>query len=50
MISKKFNFKKGEQGSTVKKLWKEDRDQGNELENANKLEDGKKLKIKFNIY
>ena len=41
---KKINSKKGEQGSKVKKLWKQDRDQGNKLENGNKL------KMKLKVY
>ena len=37
MIVKKFNFEKGEYRSKMKKLWKQDRDQGNKLENGNKF-------------
>ena len=34
----------------MKKLWRQDRDQGNKLENANKLENGNKLNMKLNVY
>ena len=44
MIVKIFNFKKGEQGSIVKKLWKQDRGQGKKLENGNKF------KMMFKVY
>ena len=51
MIVKKFYFKKGNSyGSKVKKLWKQDRDQGNKLVNGNKLENRKKLKMKLKVY
>ena len=34
----------------MKKLWKQDRDQGNMLENVNKLKNGSKLKMKLKVY
>ena len=34
----------------MKKLWKQDRDQGNKLEYGNKLEKGNKLKMKLKVY
>ena len=42
MIVKNFNFKKGNRDRKLKKLWKQDRDQRNMLENGNKL----KMKLK----
>ena len=43
-------LKKGEWESKVKKLWKQDRDQGYKLENGNKLENENKLKMKLKVY
>ena len=44
MIAKKFQFYKREWGWKVKKLWKQVRDQGNKLENGNKL------KMRLKVY
>ena len=37
-------------GIESEKLWKQDRYQGNKLENGNKSENGNKLKMKLKVY
>ena len=41
--SKKISILKKEIGIESEKVWKQDRDHGNKLENENKLENGDKL-------